>query len=201
MRPYHILLAVRIIILYQSILLFCVHRGLLFFLVLLFAISETSPTYSTRFVPFTFLLSTSLSRPRIFLVLLVVLRVQVSCCPILRLSLSLSVYLPLRSYKHQLSNSAAYSISSPYGSWVFPRTGGAFFQFFLPPCTLRSSLGPVLVSRNVLCRHRPTRRVSDSTHTHAHAHPSPSPMYRTIRFPAPIIFTPPVVSTGCTSVA
>jgi len=63
MRPYHILLAARIIILYQLILLFCVHRGLLFFLVLLFAISETSPTYSTRVVLFTFLLSTSLVTP------------------------------------------------------------------------------------------------------------------------------------------
>ena len=153
MRPFHILLAVRIIILYQLFLLFCVHRGLLFFLVLLFAISETPPT---RFVLFP-LVPLHISRVLVsFLVLLVVLRVHVSCYSIFPLSVSLSVYSPLRSDPSASSaladgafgtNSSFFSpypillagISPPrclfhslIRSWVLARTGGAFPHFLSP---------------------------------------------------------------------
>jgi hypothetical protein len=113
MRPYHILLAVRIIILYQLILLFCVHRGLHFFLVLLFAISETSPTYSTRFV---------LLPPSPFLSCW-------WCSEFVRLSVYQFLIPPPPIHRFGI-------VSLPFGSWVFPRTGGAFLQYFSPPCTL-----------------------------------------------------------------
>jgi hypothetical protein len=99
MRPYHILLAVRIIILYQLILLFCVHRGLHFFLVLLFAISETSPTspQSDSYLHHPAPLHPSHLTPSPFLVLLAVLRVHISCCPISFSPFFLSVLSLLRS--------------------------------------------------------------------------------------------------------
>ena len=159
MRPYHILLAVRIIILYRLFLLFCVHRGLLFFLVLLSAISETSLTYSTRFVLFPFLHSTSLVSSYLFLscwwcfeFMSRAIRYFHSPSPFPSQIRPVCIshiggwrvrykhhffFLPFRFCSSGFRLPVVYSILSPYlfliGSWVLARTRGVFPHSFLRP--------------------------------------------------------------------
>jgi hypothetical protein len=94
MRPYHIPLAVRIIISYRLFLLFCVYYGYSFPSTALLSVTHLSrPQLDPYFPP----LHIPLSRVLVFsFVLLVVLRVHVSCYPIF----FSSPPLPLSLFSH-----------------------------------------------------------------------------------------------------
>lgn len=151
MRPNHTPLAVRIIILYRMFPLVLCRLRLLLFLVLLSAISDTSfppqrlKLYSFA-VPFTHI-SPTVSCPRILPVLLAMLRVYVSCCPI---SFLLPVLSLLRSVPFASSHCwMTHHPQTPHLSLppILPISISLFFTclFYIASLTFQPDLGVVRV--------------------------------------------------------
>jgi hypothetical protein len=180
MGSYHILLAPRIIILYRLFLLFCVYYGLLFSSSTAFCYQHNSThTFPCARLHISRVLVSSL-------VLLMVLRVHVSCYPIFSfLPLFLSshsglfrLHLPHRWMTHIVQSLfSPVSPTSPIGILLclflaFPRSSLGFRSrpavHPLPPfprCTLSDIRFELFFrpSRNV-CLHLPTRRISRYTY-------------------------------------
>jgi len=222
MRPYHILLAVRIIILYQLfLLLFCVHRGLLFFLVLLFAISETSLTYSidSYFFPSSPHLVSSYSFLSCWWCFEFTRRLVLSYISTLPLPLRLFApqIRPIHMFRNVgwrvrykrlfLSPSSIPLIGiSPHPCLFLPRTGMDFRIPFSRRALSDPHLDPFSRPSPHLSKCSPPPRspyIAQYTYTHPPFTVTYVWLQRLLPHTAPILrlVALPVVSTGCTSVA